>query len=182
MLDDLERWAAESLAREAADERVRERWLRRQTEDGATFSTLLLDLAERDATVILATMPGQRHQGRITVVGADFTAVRTSVGHLTLLPFAWLSTVVPGGEWTGAYAAGTPEDRPAPLGVMLADALAEAAATRPRVSLRSGGSAVAGELRSMGADLITLAVGEPRPRPTYVRLGSVSEVSFFESG
>jgi hypothetical protein len=182
VLDNLERWAAEAMAREAADERIRERWLKRQAQEGATFASLLLDLAERRVTVTLSTTDGQRHQGLVTMVGLDFTAVRTSVGHLTVVALRAVLAVVPTGDSRFASLDGGTDDRPRPIDATMADALAEAAASRPRVSLRGGTMAVTGELRGMGSDLVVLAVGEPRPRPTYLRLGSISEISFFESG
>src|SRR3954449_10120436 len=55
---DLERWAADARAREAADARVRERWLRAQAAEEASLAGVLLALAERRGTV--AGGPGRR--------------------------------------------------------------------------------------------------------------------------
>ena len=56
-------------------------------------------------------------------------------------------------------------------------------ADRPRLvlQLRDGGSALVGELRSMGVDILTLAPEGETP-PAYVRLASISEISLFDSG
>src|SRR5215213_6343157 len=48
---DLERWAADARAREAADARVRERWLRAQAAEDASLAGVFLALAERRETV-----------------------------------------------------------------------------------------------------------------------------------
>nr|MBA3268429.1 hypothetical protein [Acidimicrobiia bacterium] len=57
--DDVERWAAEARARDAADARLRERGLRRQAEDEAVFVGLLVDLAERGVGVLVTTSGGR---------------------------------------------------------------------------------------------------------------------------
>ena len=60
-LADVERWAAEVRARDAADARVRERWLRRSAEEEAELAGVLLDLAERGVTAVVTTSSGRRH-------------------------------------------------------------------------------------------------------------------------
>ena len=184
-LDDLERWAAEARAREAADERVRARWARRAAEEGATFAGVLLDLAEAGIPTTLTTTGGHRHGGRLIVVGADFVAVRTGTGLVVLLALAGLAEVVaagvPGGAGAGRPASG--EDRPQPLEVTLADVLARLAVARPRASLRAGEAVVSGELVATGSDVVTVSVGGSHPaRLAYVRLASVSEVTVFDAG
>ena len=74
-LDDLERWAAEARAREAADARVRERWLRTQAEEGGRLGLVLAGLAERRADVLLTTVAGRAIAGRLLAVGQDFVAI-----------------------------------------------------------------------------------------------------------
>lgn len=178
-LADLERWAAESRAREAADERVRARWARRAAEEGATFAGVLLDLAEAGLPATLTTTGGHRHGGRLTAVGADFVAMRTGTGLVVLLALAAVAEVVT----TGARGPVSGEDRPQPLEVSLADVLAQLAAARPRTSLRAGEAVVSGDLVAVGSDVVTVSVGGSHPaRLAYVRLASVSEVTVFEAG
>src|SRR4051794_41889772 len=59
-IEDLERWAADARAREAAEARVRERWLRSQAEEGASLAGILLALAERREAGGLETVAGGR--------------------------------------------------------------------------------------------------------------------------
>jgi len=75
-VDGLDDWLADAQAREAADERIRERWLRQQAADEAAFAGLLADLAERGETCVLTTAGARLHRGRVVAVGADFVAVR----------------------------------------------------------------------------------------------------------
>jgi hypothetical protein len=181
-LADLERWAAEARARDAVDARVRERWLRRQAEEEAAFAGLLLDLAERGVTAVLTTTGGRRHLGRIEAVGADFAALRTGADRTTLVALDAMAAVrvgAPKGPALGAAA----DTRPGrTVAVTMADVLAHAVARRPRVHLHAGLSALAGELRSVGADVATvLCDGDPSGL-AYVSLRSVSEISLLDSG
>ena len=182
---DLERWAAEARVKEAAEARLRERWLRRQAEEEAAFAGLLLDLAEREATIVVATTGGRRHRGRIEAVGADFVALRTAAERVTFVVSRAVASVQPAlgergslGAAADLRSAGT---SPA-VGVTLADVLAHEVEHRPRVQINAGGTSMAGELRSVGADVVTLhADGDP-PGPAYFNLPSVSEISLLVSG
>jgi hypothetical protein len=182
---DVERWAAEARVRDAADARLRERWLRRQAEEEATLGGLLLDLAERVAVVVVSTTGGRRHRGRLEAVGADFLALRTAGDRLTLVARAAVASLRPaGGEAMGLRAAADDrvDDPSTSVAVTLADVLAHEVEHRPRVHVHAGATSVAGELRSVGADVMTLyADGDP-PGPAYVNLPSVSEISLLGSG
>ena len=180
MLDDLERWAAGARAQEAAEARVRERWLRQAAEEQASFAGLLVDLAEDGRPVAVTTTAGRRHHGPVLAVGIDFVAVGGPEGRLTLLATGAVAEVRP--------AAGSRRPRPPgatgrqPLEVLLAEVLAQAVANRPRVAVVLGSVTVVGELRAVGTDVVTVRTdGEPGGL-SYVTLASVSEVSLFDSG
>ncbi|MGI8984431.1 MAG: hypothetical protein ACR2HM_07865 [Acidimicrobiales bacterium] len=176
---DLERWAADARAREAADARVRERWLRAQAAEESSLEGVLLALAERDETVVVTTVAGRRHRGAVVGVGVDFAALRAPAGLTTLVAFAALGDirVVDSGRrsatTTGAAGAG--------LGARLGEVLAQAAGQRPRVSVQTGAAGLLGELRAVGGDLLTLRA-DGAAGTVYVPLASVSEVSFLASG
>jgi len=181
VLDDIERWVADARAEEAAGERVRERWLRQQAEEEASFAGVLVDLGERGVTVTVTAVSGRRHQGRVAAVGADFVALRAESGRLTLLPLPSVARVrlapparrVSGGPRHGVE--GSPQ-------VTLADVLAQAVGDRPRLSVHFGADHLLGELRAVGADVLSLAVDDQPSGLTYARLASVSEISFLDSG
>ncbi len=184
MLDDLERWAAGARAQEAAEARVRERWLRQAAEEEASFAGLLVDLAEDGRPVSITTVTGRRHRGPIAAVGADFVAVAGPENRLVLVHLAAVAEVRPGtGTRRPQAAAGADRGRGANAeGVTLAEVLAQAVATRPRVAVVLGTVTVVGELRAVGTDVLTVRTdGEP-PGLSYVTLASVSEVSLFDSG
>jgi hypothetical protein len=176
---DLERWAADARAREAADARVRERWLRAQAEEGSSLAGVLLALAERRATVVVTTVGGRRHRGVVAGVGLDFVALQAPAGTTTLVAFAAVGDVRVADA--GRRVAPTTGEAPRPLGARLGDVLAQAAGQRPRISVQAGVAAVVGDLRAVGDDLLTLRA-DGAAGAVYVALASVSEVSFLASG
>jgi len=183
--DGVERWVAEAQVRDAVDARQRERWLRRQAEDEAAFAGLLLDLAERQVTVVATTTGGHRHIGRVEAVGADFAAMTGPQGRITLLAVAAVATV----SRTRAGDPRSPEgiarrspDTPPAVMVTMADVIGHAVERRPRVRLFAGVTGVGGELRALGADVVTVYTDGDPAGLAYVRLASVSELSFLDSG
>lgn len=183
-LEGLERWAADARAREAADARVRERWLRAQAEEEASLAGVLLALAERGETVVVTTVAGRRHRGVVTGVGLDFAALQAPAGVTTLVTLAGLGdtrVVEEGTRVRAAPSAAASDGAGGALGVRLADVLAQAAGQRPRVAVQAGAASVVGDLRSVGTDVVSIrADGEAGL--VYVALASVSEVSFLASG
>lgn len=180
-LGDLERWAADSRARDAADARVRQRWLRAQAEEDASLADVLVALAEQEEAVVLTTVHGRRHQGVVGGVGVDFCGISGPGGATTLVALDALAEVrAVGHSGRTAAATGGGHGRAA-LGVRLADVLAQAAGQRPRVSVRMGAASAAGDLRAVGSDVMTLRA-DGAAGAVYVALASVSEVSFLASG
>ena len=186
MPDEVERWAAEARALHAADARSRERWLRRQAEEGATLAGAVVDLTERRVPVVIVTTTGRRHAGTLTGVGEDFVAVRTSPSHTALVAMAAVSAVhpTPHGHVAAVPVTGADDPREALLDVMLSDVLAQAAGHRPRVQVhfQGGSEPVAGELHAVGVDVLTLRTAPPFAGFAYLRLASVSEISLLDSG
>jgi hypothetical protein len=188
VLDDLERWAAGARAQDAAEARIRERWLRQAAEEEASFAGLLVDLAEEGQPVSVTTVGGRRHHGPILAVGSDFVAVGGPEGRLTLVCTAAVAEVRPvaGGRRppaaSGRPSSNGPDSSGEDLGVTLAEVLAQAVANRPRVGLMVGEVTVVGELRAVGADVLTVRTDGQPTGVSYVTLASVSEVALFDSG
>ncbi len=195
--DDVERWAAEARARDAADARLRERWLRRQAEEEAVFAGLLVDLAERGTGVVVTTVGGRHHVGRVDAVGADFVALGTTGGRTTLVALTALAAVrVAGrrraqvvghdeghddGRSPSSPVVGADRD-PRRATVTMADVIAHGVDRRPRVQVFSASACLGGELRAVGSDVVTVHTDGDPPGLAYVRLASVSELSFLDSG
>ena len=182
--EEIERWAAEARARDAVDARVRERWLRRQAEEEATFGGLLVDLAERKVTVVVTTTGGRRHVGPVEAVGADFVAVWASGGRRTIVALAYVAAVAvaAGGEGRERAAGDGGVRSSRSVTVTVADVLAHAVERRPRVQVVAGGAGLVGELRSVGTDVVTVHTDGDPPALAYLSLPSLSEVSFLDSG
>ncbi len=191
-LDDVERWAAEARARDAVDARQRERWLRQQTQDAAAFTGLLLSLAERGVTVIATTTGGRHHVGPIGAVGVDFVALGPAGGRTTLLSLEGVAAARPAkaakSDRREAHrrsptpGEARPDDAVRAMGVTMADVIGHAVEQRPRVQVFAHAAQLGGELRALGADVLTLHTDGDPPGLAYVRLASVSEFSFLDSG
>lgn len=167
-------------ADEAARERTQQRWLRQQAQEAAEFSGTLLDLLERSLAVGVRTSSGALYQGRLIGLARDVCALRTEGGRQVWIRLAAVTAVRPE---TGVRHSAADDERTDREDVEFAEVLARLAEDRPRVQLVTAGSSgvVSGELRSVGADVVTVLEGERRD-PCYVWLPSVLEVSLLVSG
>lgn len=186
-IDDLERWAAGARAQEAADERVRERWLRQAAEEEASFAGLLADLAEAGSPLVVTTTAGHRHHGPVVAVGSDFVALAphpgsAGDGRLTLVTMASIAEVRPTPGTRIQRAPGRSTGDETRLAVSLAEVLAQAVAIRPRVAVVLGTVTVVGQLRAVGTDVLSVRTDAEPAGLSYSRLSSVSEISLFDSG
>ncbi len=178
-LADLSRWVADARVEEAAAARSRQRWLRAQAQEEANMAGLMASLGEQDHPLTLATSDGRSHTGRLLSHGRDFYAVEgSSTGRITLIASRALAVIRP--HPSGMIPS---ERRAKPLAVSLDQVLGSLAGERRRISVVAGVSQhLAGELRSVGDDVMTLLLdGEP-PTTAYVQLERVSEVSVLGSG
>jgi len=145
---------------------------------------------------VVTTLGGRAVAGRLVAVGADFLALRCPPGRTTLVVLAAVAWVRPAPEADGpgrrrarGIAAIGPDDDDGesgaeglPSGAALADVLAQAVAERPRVAVWAGGASLSGELRAAGMDLVVLEAAGAPPALAYVRLASLYEISFLDSG
>ena len=177
-LASLDHLVADAVAEEAARERSQTRVLRQVAEEEATFLGVALDLAERQVVVVARTSSGRAHRGRVLAVGRDFVVVRDGSGPPVLLALAGLTSLRP--EPTGARP-DVSGARAAPLEVGLAAVLVGLAGQRPRVQVSAPGEEpVAGELRSVGVDVLTLRLDGDAGLRTHVRVAAVTEVVLLE--
>jgi hypothetical protein len=144
-------WAAGARADEAAAARTRERWLRQQAAEAATWAGTLVDLAEIGADAVV--MVGTRSlSGRLVAAGDDLCVVAER-GRATIVALAHVRAVRVVGHG-GPVPAGA---RSAALSVRLADALAALAAERAPVHLGvAGGERISGDLLAVGIDVLTV--------------------------
>lgn len=196
-VSDLRRVVADASVDEAVLARQRERGLRQQAEELATFTGLLLDLAERRTPIVARTSSGRPYRGRLEAVTQDCCVLRDA-RRITLLPLSSLSFVrrvqAPGArDSTGDR--GWPADAPwtraggatghrNAVAVSFGALLASLAGDRPRVEIVCAGAGppLTGELRAVGADVLTIWLDADPPAPAYVSLSSVTEISVFGSG
>ncbi|MGI9023711.1 MAG: hypothetical protein ACR2HV_10890, partial [Acidimicrobiales bacterium] len=66
--------------------------------------------------------------------------------------------------------------------VTMADVIGHAVESRPRVQVFATSAGLSGELVALGTDVLTVQTDGNPPGLTYVRLASVSELSFLDSG
>jgi hypothetical protein len=166
----LERWVAEARVDAASAERSREHWLRSMAAQEASLDGLLLDLAERELTLVL-TVGARRHRGIVRVLGADFVALGQDDQErlVRLAAVTLVRTITDTGPPLGERVLTTERQ--------LAHVLDDLAAERARVAMvTSDGTTVAGVLRSVGHDVVVLRTdGEP-PGAAYVPAGAIDEV------
>lgn len=156
---------------EAAQVRSRMHWLAQQGAEEASVRGVLVDLAETGSTAVIAVRGRGPCPGRVRLVGADFAVIDAAPGDV-VVPLAAIDSIrsVPGRR--------TPVGRIEPaMGLALHPLLAELAIERPVVTVTTAnGDRIAGELRSVGRDLLRLADPDTRAEAVIVPLGSVCEV------
>ncbi|HVX19407.1 MAG TPA: hypothetical protein VHA73_15380 [Acidimicrobiales bacterium] len=176
--DPLDAEAAALQVDAAAHARRVRRGLARQDLDEATLAAMLVDWAERDATVVLELLDGQRRTGRIVAVGADFAELRGADGTTFLRIDAMFAAI-------GGPEAGRPPGQrtPATSRWTLRDALAALEPDRPRIGVRAlGGEPLRGRLLDVGADVLRLQLDGDAGAVAYVALASLAEASVTGSG
>ncbi len=163
-------WAAGERASTAAEDRARERWLRDEASSSANWRGILVDLAERAATAVVASGQ-QKCTGRVVCVARDFCILQQASGRPALLPLTAMSALWPDGNAAGAPAG----DREPNLALSLVGALAALAEDRIPVALTlEGGVHLEGVVVTVGEDVITLRVEGQSRRYAHVRLASVT--------
>jgi hypothetical protein len=172
-------WVAGAKVQAAAAARVRRRWLRQQAIEGADFVSLLVGLRERATTTTLTTSAGRTHRGRVAVVGRDCVVLITTRGRTVVVAASAVLAVRP--DEDGAVI--VPVDTRPPGTESMAELMRKAAVERPQVIVHAVGAPepLVGELHACGRDVVTLLLAGEPPGPAYLRLASVSEMSF-ESG
>ncbi len=170
----LDRLVADAMGEEAARARAQERTLRSIAESEATFVGVALDLAEHDTTVVAGVASGRTHRGRVLAVGRDWIVLRDGPKPPAFLAVAAISSLRPQPGGSESDASG---GRAAPLSVSLGALLAQLSAERPRVQITAiGEEPVAGELRSVGLDVLTVRLDGDRRLAVHLRINAVSEV------
>lgn len=169
----LTRWLADARSDAAVASRARERWLRQQAEEEALFAGILLDLAERNHTVVIQLAGRRRHHGHVRAVADDFLALRSLDGTDLLLRYDGIVAVRPQGS-----AAPFAGDRPCALDMTFAEAIAALAAERPRVLVMTrDGTGLSGDLRAAGRDVFALRFDGDARATGYVPLAAVAEIT-----
>ncbi|HET9078120.1 MAG TPA: hypothetical protein VFN68_14380 [Acidimicrobiales bacterium] len=167
-------WAAGQRVAGAAAARARLRALSESAAGSATFTGVLVDLAERaaDVTVSVRSGPEARLSGRLVGVGRDFCVLEQPDGRPVLIRLDAVATVAPNAPSAPGHI-GPAGDRAAPLTLSLVAALAELAAERAPVRLATGSERLDGELASVGDDVVTVRVGRSPGRLVHVAVGAL---------
>jgi hypothetical protein len=163
------RWAAGERTTAAAQNRSRERWLRDQASASASWTGVLVDLAEQAAGVVVG-VGRLKYTGRIVGVARDFCVVQPAGGRPALIASAAISALWP--QQPGGHSPAGAR-RPG-LALSMAGALSALAEERSRVVLTlADGDQVEGEMVAVGEDVATLRTDMPSRRSVYVRLAAV---------
>lgn len=166
----------EARAAEARAARARERVLRRMAAEGAQLAGTLVDLAERESPVVIGTVAGRHHQGLVVLVGGDYCVLRTDGDAEIHLCLSAITTVRPAPGERHVVASG---ERRSATDRLLLEMLGRAAGDRRRVTLVTRtGEVVAGELRAVGADVLSLSLAGGEGDTCYIAATALSEALF----
>lgn len=172
----LHRLVADAAAGVAARDRAHERVLRETAAMEATLAGVVLDLAEQGTPVVVRTAAGRNHRGRVIGVGTGALALRDEGRPPVLIAMAAVTSVRPHTEPRNR-----PRDvaggRPAPLDLSMLRLLGGLAEERPRVQVSCAGEEpFAGELRSVGVDLVTVRLDGDHGRLAHIPVAAVADV------
>jgi hypothetical protein len=166
----LDRWAASQRAASAAAGRARERSLREQAATLATWTGILVDLAEHGASVT-AVLANQRRRGRIVGVGRDFFVLDAHPGRPALVRSDAVASLWP--DHAAAVLPAGARGGEIDLSLMMAVALL-AEERSPICVISTTGGETAGDLVAAGEDVLTVRTDASMRRLAYVPLGAVA--------
>lgn len=163
----------EGRADEGLTVRARERSLWAAAEEGAHLAGTLVDLAERGSAVAVRSQTGRTHHGALVAVGADFCVVRPENGTEVHVRLSAIATIRPHPGERHAAATG---DRGPALDRLLIEMLGRLAQEHRRATLiTKGGDVVAGHLRAVGADVVSVDLDGGGRQPCYVAAAAITE-------
>ena len=168
---------ADARVDEAATARARAHWLAQQAEDDVTLVGALVDLTEQGKVLRVRLRGGAELTGAARAVGADVVVLHTPTGEV-LVRIDRLITVRSDSGFAGSP---TRPDRSSGSPTFL-EVLHDRAARQPRVQVHTDDAAVIlGTLRAMGADVLTLRVGEGPTATVLVSLSAVTAVGILDA-
>jgi hypothetical protein len=180
LLAELARWSATDRAARAASERARTRDLVDQSAATATWSGLLVDLAEAGTDVTVWLEGGRRVTGRLVGTGRDLIVIEDRSGRPVLVRTGAIDALAPNGEGDGppsSQRSGPPAGRRRPAtDLSFAAALDALAAEGSPVKLHSGTEVVTGRLLAAGEDVVTVRSDGAGRRPVHLPLDRVTYV------
>ena len=169
------RFLADARNIESARARAREHWIRQQAREAATFGGILRALSERKGTVEVVTVDGGRAVGRILSVSPELIELGSEPPPNAWVVAGGVARVSPLSDSRDAGVAS--DDRGTTSSTTLMGVLGDLADDRANLTIRCGGTEVAGRIAGLGADVLTVRgpSGElsylPVDRLTVVRLG-----------
>ncbi len=172
LIDSLARWAAEAQVDEAAKSRSRERWLRQQAAEETTLWSVMIDLSERNRSVLVQSKVGRRHRGQVSALGLDFVCIRTNAGSDVLIARSAITAVRTQPREQAAHSGRLVQVR-----LRLHEAIAALVEDRPRVTIAAGPDVFNGDLVSVGQDVLTLRLDGDTRSNVYVSMDAVSEIA-----
>ncbi|MGH9300791.1 MAG: hypothetical protein ACRD0I_10315 [Acidimicrobiales bacterium] len=179
----LARWRSDAADLDSASGRARRAEMMRQAAQESDFADLLCDLAEGRFPVVIHTAAGRRHQGIVSIVGADFLEFRSIDNEgRRIVPLAQVISVRR--SQTGPIA-GLGPHRPTRPQVRLVEVLEDLAQERGRIAACTIGDdseAVVGTLHSVAADFLVVDLDGPTRTRVYLPLASLAELAVLGSG
>lgn len=168
-LEDEARHAAEVAARSERSQRLQ------RASEVATWAGTLADLAERRLPVVVEVAGGRSVHGNLVAAEPELLGLRTATGQLVILRASAVRLLRPQPGLPVAVATG---DRDRVRGRRFVEVLQELTEDRVRVLLGLDGvpEPIAGTLRSLGEDVVSLELASVPPGLVYLPLAAIQEV------
>lgn len=168
----LARWSAADRAARAVSERARTRSLVEQAAGAATWTGLLVDLAEVEARVACSLVGGGKVTGRLVGVGRDFAVVERPGAGPVLIRLDGVTAVAPASPVLPAPGG----DRRPALDLTFAAALDLLAGEGAPVVVRTATEAFTGRVTACGTDVLTMVLEGGARRVVHLPLRAVAAV------
>ena len=163
------RWVAAERVQDAADRRSQERRMAEAASGGATLAGVLVDLAEGAEQVVLV-VGARRLTCRVVGVATDFCVIASERAPGAIVALWALEGIWPASRQNLAASG----DRPPPLRLSFAAALARIAEERLPVAVWCREVRMEGDLLSVGEDVATLRTLPPSRRLAHLPLAAIT--------
>jgi hypothetical protein len=171
--DEIGTWLLRFMADDVADGRARMETWRQRSDETATLTGVLADIADSGRSADVHTTTGRTHSGRIEHVTDEALVIGTTIRHLVVLRPRAIAAVVPerGFRVPGEGSVSSHRSFRATIAAILEPG--------DDLAVIAGAMDCSGELVSIGDEVLLMR--GPGNRSVYIPIGAVTEISVASS-